>query len=380
MYVFRFLLSFQLVAGVLVPFFMEWGQLTFFQIMLLQSWFMVWIVILEIPTGALADHIGRKPVLVLAALANTAGVILYASAQDIYIFLLAEFLWAFALALLSGADESMLYDSLKAMRKDKLSKKILGRYYSAEVLGIVAAAPLGSIIAAAFGVRWPMMLMGIPFAAAFLIALTLHEPVIRRKMPGYIQTLKKGVRYFYSHGVLRILAFDSVTIAVLAFFEIWLFQPKLGQIGVDISYFGIVTAATALLQAIILNNFGVLEKLASSKKRFLLLSAVVPGIGYVILGLTNNAFFSMFLIVIIGGFGIPRYILFSNYMNKYIKSSNRATVLSAISMLRSVGMAVAYPLVGLAAEWSLDGTFIVIGALILLVAVISQVKEEHLID
>jgi MFS family permease len=370
------------IAAVLVPFFLNWGQISFFQIMILQSWFILWVMLLEVPTGAISDHLGRKPTLIIAAIVNAIGVLVYSSTPNFYIFMLGEFFWAFAAATASGTDESMLYDSLKFLKKGKSSKKILGRFGSIKMLGIMVAAPIGSVIAATLGLRWTMFLMFIPFTIAAITASTLKEPFIRKAKEGikYLERLTRGVKYFYSHKILRILAFDSVLIGILVFFIVWLYQPKLMQLNFDIKYFGFVTAAMAGLEALIMINFGFLEKSVGSKKIYLLLSALIPGIFLILLGLTSKIPFSIFLIIFIGGLGISRSVLFSNYIHKYVKSSNRATVMSAVYMFQTLGMGIFYPFIGLLVEWSLNYTLIIVGALTIIVASVSRVKEEHLID
>jgi len=382
MYIFRFFISLHFIAGVLIPFFLDWGRISFFQIMVLQSWFVLWVLVLEIPTGAIADYWGRKKALIIAAMLHAIGVLVYVSVQNFYVFMLGEFIWAFGLAMMSGADESMIYDSLKVTKQEKLSKRILGRYGSVEMLGVMVGAPIGSLIAATLGLRWTMLLMSIPFSLAFLIALSLKEPIIRKTKEGvkYLETLTKGVRYFYSHKVLRILTFDGISIAVLAFLIIWTYQLLLLDLKLDIMYFGAVTAMLTGLQAVIMSNFGLLEKIVGSRKNYLTISAIIPGAGFILLGFSKNVVLSIILILLIAGFGISRYILVSNYMNKHIKSNIRATVLSAASMLESLGLAIMYPLVGLLAEWSLNYTFIIIGVLIIFATVVSRVEERHLID
>ena len=52
--------------SVLVLFFTEWGGITLQQALILQSWFMGWMFLLEIPTGTVADYFGRKISLVLS--------------------------------------------------------------------------------------------------------------------------------------------------------------------------------------------------------------------------------------------------------------------------------------------------------------------------
>lgn len=381
MYLFKFLLSLHFISAVLVPFFLEWGRISFFQVMLLQSWFISWIFVLEIPTGAMADYFGRRPVLIAAAIINAIGVLVYTSVANFYVFMIGEFLWALALAMMSGADESLVYDSLKSRKQERYSKKVLGRFHSLEMVGIMVAAPIGSVIAATLGLRWSMLLMAVPISLASVVAFSLKEPLRRtEKSISYVQTLKNGIKYFYSHKILKILAFDCVAINVLSFLIVWLLQPKLQAVGIDIAYFGIVVAAMTAMEAIIMNNFGIMERLVGSKKRYVFLSGLIPGAGFILLGLATNPLLVVALIVLIGGFGISRYPLFSNYMNKYIDSRNRATVMSTILMLDSLGLAVGYLVIGLLAEWSLNYTLVIIGALCILVAATSRVEEKHLID
>ena len=50
MKLFLFLREFYLFAGVLVPFFIDWGGISFFQVTILQSVFVISVFLFEIPT------------------------------------------------------------------------------------------------------------------------------------------------------------------------------------------------------------------------------------------------------------------------------------------------------------------------------------------
>jgi len=50
-YIFIFIFGIHTVRGVFYPYMTVWGDLTFFEIMILQSYFMVMIFIFEIPSG-----------------------------------------------------------------------------------------------------------------------------------------------------------------------------------------------------------------------------------------------------------------------------------------------------------------------------------------
>jgi len=84
------------------------------------------------------------------------------------------------------------------------------------------------------------------------------------------------------------------------------------------------------------------------------------------------------MIVLIGGLGLSRPVLFINYFNKHIKSENRATVLSTISMIGSLLVGMLYPLMGLFAEYSLNMLLVAVGVLIIGLNIFSKVRSEHL--
>lgn len=382
MYLFRFFVSLHFIGGVLVPFFTDWGGINLTQIMILQSWFMLWIFLLEVPSGAIADYLGRKQSLVLACGVNATAALVYASAPNFYVFLFGEALWAISAALMSGAGEAFVYDTLKKIGETKKSKEVFGRIGSLGLAGIMISAPIGSVIAARFGLRTPMLSLVVPFVAAFLVALTFKEPKISRKIESkkYTIILRDGVKYFYKNRILKILALDMIFIASIAYFLIWFYQPMLKQAGLDVIYFGVVHAAFAASQILIMNNYERLEKVFGSKKRLLSLSASITGVMFIIGGLTTFIPIVLLVIVFGGGFGLSRRPLLVSYMNKYIPSSKRATVLSAISMLRTVALIVVNPMVGLLADWSLNYTLIILGVAAVVFSLISKVEEEHLID
>jgi MFS family permease len=382
LYLFKFLRSLHFFAGVLIPFFTVWGGISYFQVMLLQSWFVFWEMLLEIPTGAIADKFGRKFSVALGTFVNVLAVIMYAIKPNFYFFLAAEFLWALALALISGADDALVYDSLKEIRKEKESKGVIGRFHSFELIGIVVATPVGGIIAAKFGLQYATMAMAIPLLIAAFVALTVKEPHYKKeiKQQTYIEIMKKGVTYFLKNKTLRILAFDSVSFSILSFFIIWLYQLILMQFGLPLSYFGLVNSIAVVFEIIILNKFQALENILGSKRNYLFLSALVVGIGYCLLSISSNIIFSIVSIVFLFGFGLTRKSVFLNYMNKYIESEKRATVISTITMMDGLGRAIIYPLVGLLVQFSLNITLLVLGISVIIISMFSKVEEHMLID
>lgn len=113
-------------------------------------------------------------------------------------------------------------------------------------------------------------------------------------------------------------------------------------------------------------------------RRLLLGATVLAGLSFLLLASTR--WLPLVIVGIIVGFtfSLPRIPLFSAYINHHVPSERRATVLSFVSMVRTLGIVVMNPLIGLLAEWSLSGTMAVLGAGLLALAAGSRIEERHL--
>jgi predicted MFS family arabinose efflux permease len=384
-YIFKFCISLQFVGGVLVPFFLDWGGITFTQIMILQSWFMFWIFIFEIPTGSIADYLGRKHSLTLAVVMNSIGVLIYSSIPNFYIFLLGEFMWALAQALFSGAGEAFIYDTLKIIEEPEKSKHVYGKFESFGLFGYMIAAPIGSIFAVVISLRSTMLLIVVPMTFAFVIAMTFKEPKIKeiKERKSYLKILRDGVKFFYNNKILKILAFDMISIGVVAFLMIWLNQPMLIILNVNIIFFGIIQFIWVACEIVIMNNYTRLERIFGTKRRYLFFSALIVGLMFILGGISLiiiNIPLALLSIIIVTAFGLTRTPLLISYMNKHIPSPERATILSTINMFRTLCLVIIYPLIGLAVDKALYLTLLILGILSLFFSFVSRIKEEFLID
>jgi MFS family permease len=380
-YVWKVLTSLHFFAGVLIPFFTQWGGISLRQVLWLQTWFMLWIVVLEVPTGAVADRYGRRTSLACATLCLISAVAYYVTHHGLAHFMVAEFLWACAAAFCSGADEALAYDSLKAEGAAGASKSALARLSTAEIFAIACAAPIGSFVASRFGLSAPLALSMIPFAIALPVALSLKEaPREHEERRGYRETLTRGAKYFLGHRILRALAFDSVTIWCFSFMIIWLYQPRLKELGVPLIWFGFVTTGMTLCQSAVLLRIESVERFFGGPRRYLTISALIPGLAYLALAFSPSPRLAVPLIVLISGFGLSRSAILNNYMHKHVDSSRRATVLSTAGMARQLFTAAMFPIVGWAAEKSLTWTFAGLGAAVLACLAASTVEDAHLLD
>lgn len=381
LYLFQFLMNFFMVAGVLIPFFTEWGKLSFFEAMLVQSYFMIMVLIFEIPCGAIADLIGRKYSLFIGAISAVFGSIIYSSFPSIINFLIGETFYAFSMASISGTDQAIMYDTLQKLdQKDKISEK-MGRLQTYFLLGLGISAPIGSIIAEFISIPMSMFLMFIPFSFAAVIALTIKEPnddLETKKQDNYYIVIKSGLRELRKNKILRILGFEFIIVDALIFLLIWTYQPHLEQLNIPIGYYGIIATLMTLSQALFTNLLPVIEKNLKKKSAFIKFYTIIPGIFFILMGFIKIIPITITLILLVIGLGLSRNILFIKGINHHIKTDNRATALSTINMFESILKAIFYPLVGILLTWNLDVVYFLLGSIIIIFAILSRIKNEYL--
>lgn len=382
LYAFKFFRGLHFFSAVLIPFFTVWGGISFTEAMILQAIFTFSIFLMEIPTGTIADWLGRKASLVLAGVVGTIAPLVYTSYANFWVFVFAEFLWAVSAALFSGADSALIYDSLKEGKKEKESKKIFGRYGSLGLIGILISAPLGSLIAEYISIPAAMTLTSIPMAMTVLIGLTIKEPKQSKEIekPKYIETLVGGISYLRKHEHLKVLIFDYVPTAVLSFFMIWTYQVILQSYDVAVGLFGFVHAGIVIGEILVLNNFKFLERICKGKRNYLRKSAILVGVLFLVVALVDSLIVAIIGIFLIGAFGLTRKQLYQSYLNKHIESHNRATVLSAVSMIYNFSMAISNVIFGRIVDWDLGIGLAAIGILIVGFTFFSKIEEDLLVD
>ena len=357
-----------------------WGGLTFFEMMILQSYFMAIIFILEIPSGAIADYLSRKTALVLSSIFVILAAFTYSIYPNIFLFFLAETFWGFSIALSSGTDEAFIFSTLKTYGEEEKLTKVLGRTHLLHIIANIISAPLGSIIAELLSLQLTMTFLGLIYIGAFITSLTFKEPVFKKeeKTVRYLTILKDGFYELKKNKILRILCFDRLFVNILVFLLFWTYQPYLTAVNIPIVAFGFILAIMNIVNAVFNLIIPKLLEKVNKKKSLLITVNVVTGFAFIGLGLSVIPIIGILILFLIVGFGYNRGLIYINGINKQIESENRATVLSTINMFGSISRAILYPLIGIIVDWNLFIMFIIIGIMILILTAFSRVKSEYL--
>ncbi len=148
---FRVLFHCRFYYPVLAVLFLDLG-LTISQYVILNGVWALTIVLLEVPSGALADLIGRKRMLVSAAALMMAemALLLFAPIGGggwlFAVCILNRILAGMAEAASSGADEALAYDSLAEEKRDSVWDEVLARLGRRRSLGMAVAMILGAAV------------------------------------------------------------------------------------------------------------------------------------------------------------------------------------------------------------------------------------------
>lgn len=376
---------FMLYMPIVVPFY-ESNGLSMKDIMLLQAVYSVAIVILEIPSGYLADVIGRKKTLVLGAMFGILGFTCYSFSFGFWGFLVAEIILGFGQSCVSGADSAMLYDSLLEKGKEKEYTRFEGKITSLGNMAEAVAGIAGGLLAT-ITLRVPYIAQSFVAFMALPAALTLVEP--QRKVPLVKASLGEVFRIarfalFEDRPLRRNILFSAIT-GTATLTMAWFAQPYFEYTLIDIAWFGILW--TALNLTVALSSYWAhrLEVKLGQRRSVWLIALAIP-MGY--LSLANLGLpwglLMLFLFYLVRGYATP---VLKDYINRNTASHIRATVLSVRNFIIRLLFSLTGPLLGWIKDiYSLPQALILAGGIFLVISIFTAIlflssgKDMHTIS
>jgi len=343
--------------------------LTLVQISLIESIVIGAIFFAEVPTGVLADRVGRK----WSIFAST---VLLMSAEFIFIFA-RTFDWYVVIALLtgigfafaSGAVEALVYDSLPPENREEAMKRAMGRVNSYSLIAFVVAPLVGGLIigdAAVENFIPAIALTVVALLIGALVCLTLREPAddSSESKTSSLTLLRDGIHLLRHHQRLRRLVMLIVfTAPITSSLITTLGPPYLTENDAAPFMAGVVLSLGSLLGAFTTRYAYKLEGWLGQARAIALL-ILLPGLLYWLLAAVAGPAATVLVMILMLGVNDMKAPLFSAYQNAIIESKNRATVLSLINMILNLFVALAAPLFARIAETSIAGAFLAMGAMI----------------
>ncbi|ARU62172.1 MFS transporter [Tumebacillus avium] len=349
------------------------------------------VLIFEVPTGAFADRYGAKASFLLGSFVGMLSTAVLFFADSLLLFCLANVLSGMAVTFFSGAEEALIYESLKEEQREGEMSGVMGKIQSAIYFPAIAAT--------LFGAFWARDLAEDQFRLLILLGLAAQAVrlllVLRIANPQQEDSFRDNPFQHVKNGLYVIkktpdliklfLNFTVVfipSVAVFGKFE----QPYLNMAGLPVEWLGVLYAAGSAVALLIARR---LDWLTERFSRVTLMQ--VTGIATFLMVLTatfvqNSLAAALTVYFVLRISRTIRYPLFSHLANGYIPSGSRATTLSLLSIADSLfdlliigGVALITTLgVGAASYSSMTVIFGVCALIILLgnLAPVRVAKEE----
>jgi MFS family permease len=353
--------------------FLDYG-LTIEQFALLNSVWAITIVCAEVPSGALADVIGRKRLIVTTSCLMLFEMVLIAFVPlanislVFWAFLLNRVLSGLAEALASGADEAIAYDSLKEQGLEGKWPQVLSvQMRSKSVVSIVTAttgalvydpdiinkllAVLGSsiLVEQQQSMRFPIYLtLILAILATWTSFLFREDKTISTTVKGSMFTdMLKALRVTMQAGAWIIKTPFALAIIVFGMFHdhilrmiITMTSQYFRLIQLPEASFGLISAALSLLGLTIPKMCEILvERYSAAKNLWILFGITILGL----FGLMGFFPYIGLLPMACVYTGLMMIAFFtSHYLNQITESSQRATVLS----FKGMAFNLAYSIIG----------------------------------
>lgn len=346
-------------APILTLFYMSRG-LNMFQIISLETILMITILFMEIPTGYLADKIGRKNSMFFVTGLYIIGNVITIYAHDFWVFGLVGILFGIAISFGSGAIEALVYDSLLIQKKESDMTKVWGNIQSFSLIGGIIAITIGGFIASnPDNYVLTLWLYNIGALIAFVLTFFIND---NNKYDH--KNNKIDFSLLSKNKELIFLIFLSII--TYPFYHVlkFMIQDHFVDLAIPVNYFGLIIGFAWLLQALLSHYAFKLKEWFGKKSLFI--TTIIPGLMYVSLAIFFNEWIAIISYWLCNSFIYARDPLFSEYINEHLPSKNRATMLSVISMISSGYVALMRLLIGKITNVNNSYAFLFMGCLIII--------------
>ena len=335
------------------------------QIVLLKTILSLSVLILEVPSGYLADLWGRKACLVVGSGVWIVSWLIYCTGSSFLEFAIAEILAGVTGSLISGANTALGYDTLLQLGREQYYQVWEGRLVAIAGISEAVCGIIGAAIAS-INLVYPFYLQTVCLIIYFGLALTLIEPEYHQSIveTQKLDRLKNIIIDVVKRPRLRWLILLSGTFSSASFLIVWLSQDYLKQLEIPIQAFGWTWAIFHLGMSLASVNAHRLQRYLGIKKATLIL-VLILAISYAGLGNIERVYGIVFImaIYIVRGLCSP---LILNAINQQISSSVRATILSINSLVFRIAFAIVAPIIGaIASRYSLFTGLTVAGCMFL---------------
>ncbi|WP_233437849.1 MFS transporter [Agromyces laixinhei] len=364
------------IWGVNTLFLLDAG-LSNFEAFAANAFFSVGMVIFEVPTGVIADTLGRRVSYLLGTitLAVTTALyyLLWVGHSPFWMWAIVSVLLGLGFTFFSGAVEAWLVDALAATGYTGGLERVFGRGLALTGAAMFIGSIAGGVVAQATNLGVPFVIRAGILVVMFIVAaFVMHDlgftPAGRaHPIEATKQVFSASVKYGLGRRPVRYVMFASFFTTGVGFYVFYALQPYLVELWGDPGAYSIAGLAAAILSgAQVIGGLAApwLRRRFAKRTTTIILSLVVSSLVLLALGVNQNFWVAIVLLTLWGLVDAAAGPVQQAYLNDMIPSQQRATVLSFDSLLGSSGGAVIQPVLGRSADvWGYPGSLLVSGGI-----------------
>ncbi|MGM5485511.1 MAG: MFS transporter [Nanobdellota archaeon] len=373
-YVLKVLSSLELTISIFVLFMLSNG-LNMTQVMVLETIYVVVMILLEVPSGSFADVFGRRLSVSLSILFGAVAFLIFGLGSSFIVYLIAQLMLGISVALESGADKALLYDSLRHEGMTGRYSRIQGRANSIALITWGTTALVSGLLATFFGYRLLFYLTAIIFFLAFIFSYTLKEPPVHEHVSSgnYLRLLRKGLSFTYRHRIVRDLIIYYGLFAALGHLTWFLIQPYYKGSGLPEYIIGVATFVYFMTAS--MGNFFA-EPFLKIRKLYIYL-IVIASLGFIGIYFTGPIIAFVMIGLMSFTCGV-RDVFVAVGINEHTSSVVRSTVLSVQNLAKSLMYGLFAPLIGYLTDiFTPAAAFLMMGIVLSVFAVVFILSQAR---
>ncbi len=327
------------------------------------AFFTAGMLIFEIPTGVVADTVGRRASYLLGTVTLAVTTVLY---WLLWVWESPFWAWAVVSVLLglgftffSGAVDAWLVDALKATGYQGSLETVFGRAQIVGGIAMLSGSVLGGVIAQATNLGVPFLVRGAILALMLVVAaLLMHDLGFtpdrsENPLQATRTVFRASVRYGLGNPPVRWLMLASPFTAGVGIYVFYALQPYLLELWGDEEAYTVAGLAAALVSGAAIVGGWIapwVRKRFRRRTSSILLATAASALVLIALGFVQNFWLAVVLVALWGIASAIDDPVHRAYLNDMIPSKQRATVLSFDSLMGSAGGVAFQPVLGRVAD------------------------------
>jgi MFS family permease len=337
------------------------------------AFFTAGMMLFEVPTGIVADTVGRRASYLLGTVTLSVSTLLYVLLWEVeapfWQWAVVSMLIGLGFTFFSGAVEAWLVDALTATGFTGAMETVFGRGQMVSGAAMLVGSVGGGLIAQVTSLGLPFVLRGVVLVLMFVVAFRLMHDIGftaakgGRPLAEMRKIASASIDYGWRVPAVKWLMVESLFTGGVGIYGFYALQPYLLELYGDPDAYLIAGLSAAIVAgAQIVGGMAAPRIRKLFRRRTSALIVIAGGnVGVIaLIGLVDNVWGVIGVTIIWGLLFAASMPIRQAYINGLIPSRQRATILSFDSLMDSTGGVWSQPVLGRAADaWGYAPTYVI---------------------